>query len=139
MLRAATQASVVLGRHATAFQRALAQFPQAGLPNVRSRFHWAVLDVQDRPAVVLVHRMFGRHGDAALVAQRHFYVSRGYDALQFVVALLPVEGGTAVIYENRTVSEQAARFGRLAQTMGRRMLVDEVRRYFEQVRAAVGG
>lgn len=66
-------------------------------------------------------------------------VSRGYDALQFVVALLAVEGGTALIYENRTVSEQAARFGRLAQTMGRRMLVDEVRRYFEQVRAAVGG
>jgi len=137
-LRSATDAAVVLRKRAPSFHAALASYPKE-MAGSDERFSWALVDVQGRPAVVLLHRLLGSEGDAVVLADRQLYVSQGYNALQIVVALLPVQEGTAVIYVNRTHSDQAARFGRVAQGMGRRMLVGEVTRFFEAARQAAGG
>lgn len=138
-LGAALDASTVLGKFAPRMQGALASYPK-GLPaDFDERFAWALLDVQGRPAVVLAHRLVGRDGANATIAERQFYASQGFNSIQILVGLLPVQGGTAVFYTNRTNSDQAARFGRMAQSMGRRVLVGEVTRFFEAARKAVGG
>jgi hypothetical protein len=138
-LRAALDAEGVLEEYAPAFHAALSGYPSDVPPDFEDRFHWALLDVQGRPAVVLIHRMVGSRGDALGIAERQFYASQGFNALQILIGLFPVQEGTAVIYTNRTSSDQAARFGRVAQSMGRRMLVGEVTRFFTAARQAVGG
>lgn len=142
-LRAALEASTVLHRFAPAAHEALSRYPQALPAGFEERFSWALVDVQDRPAVVLVHRLVGPVDGGTLVAERQFYASQGFDALQVVIGVLPIEGdgqpGSAVIYSNRTSSAQAARFGRMAQSIGRRMLVAEVTRFFEAIRKTIGG
>jgi hypothetical protein len=138
-LRAALDAEVTAKKYAPVFYAALASYPKALPPNFEERFFWALVDVQGRPAVVMIHRIVGGREDVTGIAERQFYVSQGYNALQILVGLFPVEGGTAVIYTNRTNSDQAARFGRMAQTIGRRTLVGEVTRFFTAARNAVGG
>jgi hypothetical protein len=138
-LRAALDAEGALKEYAPTFHAALAGYPNDVPPDFEDRFYWVLLDVQGRPAVVLVHRLVGSRGDALGIVERQFYVSQGFNALQILVGLFPVQEGTAVIYTNRTSSDQAARFGRVAQSMGRRMLVGEVTRFFTASRQAVGG
>jgi len=138
-LRSATEAAVLLAKRAPSFHAALASYPKGVPAGTDERFSWALVDVQGRPAVVLLHRLLGSEGDITLVADRQLYVSQGYNALQILVGLFPVQEGTAVVYGNRTNSDQAARFGRVAQGMGRRMLVGEVTRFFEAARKAAGG
>jgi hypothetical protein len=138
-LRSALAASTVLQKFAPNMHGALASYPKSVPSDFDDRFVWALLDVQGRPAIVLVHRLVGRDGEAVSIAERQFYASQGFNALQVLIGLLPVEGGTAVFYTNRTSSDQAARFGRMAQSMGRRVLVGEVTRFFEAARKAVGG
>jgi hypothetical protein len=138
-LRAALDAAAILERRAPRMHAALAGYPQGVAPGFDDRFEWALLDVQGRPAVVLIHRLVGDEAGGTVVAERQFYASQGFNALQILVGLVPVQEGTAVFYVNRTSSDQAARFGRMAQGMGRRVLVGEVTRFFEAARKAVGG
>jgi hypothetical protein len=137
-LRAALAADAPLLKLAPQLSSALTSFPRvpAGFDE---RYEWAVIDVQGRPAIVLSHRLATTAGDAEGVATRQFYASQGFNAIQILVGLAPVSEGTAVFYVNRTSSDQAARFGRTAQAIGRRMLVGEVTRFFEAARKEVGG
>ena len=138
-LRSALDASVILKRFAPDLHAALGSYPKGVPDGFDDRFFWALLDVQGRATIVLIHRLVGPEGEALLVAERQFYASQAFNAPQIVVGLFPVTDGTAVIYSNRTSSDQAARFGRMAQSMGRRVLVGEVTRFFEAARKAVGG
>jgi hypothetical protein len=138
-LRAAFDASTFLAKYAPGLHGALASYPKGVPAGFDDRFLWALIDVQGRPAVVLIHRLVSPAGAALGISERQFYASQGFNAMQVLVGLLPVEEGTAVFYTNRTSSDQAARFGRMAQSMGRRMLVSEVTSFFTAARKAVGG
>ncbi len=116
--------------------RAFANFPVDPAKGFQSELSWSVQEVQDRPTVVLIHRMYGMRGDAALLVQRQFYVGQSYNSLQITVALLPVKQGTALFYGNRTFTDQIAGFGSgAAHKIGRGMLQGEVKKLFQSVRA----
>jgi hypothetical protein len=140
-LRSALDASVGFAKFAPATHAALASYPRGVPRGTDDRFFWAVIDVQGRPAVVLVHRLVGRAGDVVEVSERQFFASQGFNAIQVLFGLFPVENNsrTAVIYSNRTNSDQAARFGRMAQSVGRRVLVGEVTRFFAAAQKEAGG
>jgi hypothetical protein len=138
-LRSATAATTALENASPALHAALSSYPKGVPAGADDRFFWALIDVQGRPAVVLIQRLVAPEGGGLAIVERQFYASQGFNALQIVVGMFPVEGGTAVLYVNRTHSDQAARFGRMAQGMGRRVLVGEVTRFFEAARNAVGG
>jgi hypothetical protein len=93
----------------------------AALPaGYEAQFSWALVGVQKRPTVVLIHRIVGTRGDVTGVAEGHFYASQGFNALQILIGLFPVMDGTAVIYTNRTNTDQVATFGR-SRPRGRRL------------------
>jgi len=138
-LRSALGAETALQKFAPAFHAALASYPEHVPSGFDDRFYWALIDVQGRPAVVLIHRLVSTRGDVIGISERQFYVSQGYNALQVLVGLFPAQDGTAVIYTNRTSSDQVARFGRMAQSIGRRTLVAEVTRFFTAVQKAALG
>jgi len=135
-LRVALEAETAVRRLAPHFYDALAAYPAALPAGYEDQFSWALVDVQGRPTVVLIHRLAGTRGDATGVAERHFYASQGFNALQIVIGLFPVTEGTAVLYTNRTNTDQVATFGRMAQSIGRRMLVAEVTQFFQAAQRA---
>lgn len=135
-LRSALQAENAVRTYVPAFHVALAGSPPRLPAGFEERYLWSLVDVQGRPAVALIHRVVSGPGEVAGLGDRHFYASHGYNALQILVGFFPVQGGTAVLYTNRTHTDQVGRFGRMAQSIGRRMLVAEVTQLFEAVQRA---
>lgn len=75
--------------------------------------------------------------DGYVLADREFYVSHDYNEMQAIGGLLPVEGGTAVVYLNRTTTDQLGGFGASAkQAIGRTMMANQISEIFEKSRAA---
>lgn len=138
-LRAALGAEKALFAQAPRILGALESYPRNLPAGAEDLYQWALVDVQGRPAVVLIHRLVVGMGDAIGIGTRQFYASQGFNASQILAGFLPVQEGTAVFYVNRTSSDQAARFGRTAQAIGRRMMVGEVTRFFEAARKEAGG
>ncbi len=100
--------------------------------------NWAVYDIQDRPTVVLIHRMFGRVGGGAFLLVRQFYVGQSYNSLQIMVGIMPVAEGTLCFYINRTSTDQVAGFGSgAAHRIGRKVLKKEVITLFESARESL--
>jgi len=115
--------------------RAFRDFPRGDQTLFESKFLWLEQLVQDRPAVILAHRV--RHVEAsfAFLAERQFYVGRSYNSLQVVAGLFPFEGKTFVFYLNRTSTDQVA--GSLQGTRhsaGRKIMAKQIREHFEEIR-----
>jgi hypothetical protein len=67
------------------------------------------------------------------------YVSQGYNAEQAIVAFLPVDQGTLVIYTNHTSTDQVAGFGGgTKRAIGRTLMAGQLKRIFETTRAGLG-
>ncbi len=148
----------LLAREAPGFYRALADYPRGSGPRgsgpkgpggaadveaasseVDSRFMWFLQEINERPAVVLAHRIVGRDGGNAFLAQRDFYVAHTFDALQVIVGCFGMTEGSVLFYVNRTYTEQVAGFGSsAAHAIGRKIMTGEVVTLFEAVLAEMG-
>ncbi len=98
---------------------------------------WLLQELNGRQAVVLAHRVVGRDPRNTYFAQRDFYVSHTFDALQILVGVLRLGPEESVVfYTNRTYTEQVAGFASsAAHKIGRKMLEKEVRTMIESVLA----
>ncbi|HVO23028.1 MAG TPA: hypothetical protein VMW56_05310 [Candidatus Margulisiibacteriota bacterium] len=130
-------AAKILGKHSPAFRDVLLHYPATRPAGLEERFFWLVYDLDDRPTLTLRHRMALPMGDAFVVADREFYVSQGYNAVQAHAALLPAKDGTMVFYVTRTSTDRASGFGASAKhAIGRRMMTQEIQSTFNRMRAA---
>jgi hypothetical protein len=134
-LRQATEASAGLARYVPAFQQALMDYPQGTTGSLQNAFHWVSYDINGAPTYVLTHTLTAPEGKAAVVVQRQFYVSTGYNAEQAVAGFLPVKEGTIVVYSNHTFTDQVAGFGgSLKRDIGRRMMTTKLKQMFDAAR-----
>lgn len=70
-------------------------------------------------------------------SQSHFYVSRSYNSVQAIGGALPVEGGTVVVYLDRTSIDQVEGFGsEVNRALGERVRTVHVAEIFERMREA---
>jgi hypothetical protein len=60
--------------------------------------------------------MVASDGGARAVVRRTFYVSTAYNAEQSVAGLLPVAGGTVVLYMTHAFTDQVAGIRRVGQS-----------------------
>jgi len=89
------------------------------------------------PVFVLSHRLWMPDGEAWLLASRQFYVTASYNVVQIVAGFLPVQGGTLVIYVNRTSTDQVTGFGgSTKRTMGTKVMTSQIEDLFEKAKAA---
>jgi hypothetical protein len=139
-LRSATNASVVLKKSAPTAYQLLLDYPKGKQAGTEETFRWSQISAHGSPAYVLTHSLYIPDGDAWLGVQRQFYVSSGYNSEQAVVAFLPVAGGTAVFYGNRTSTDQITGFGGGAKrSIGSKLLASQLEGLFEKVRKSAGG
>jgi hypothetical protein len=130
-------AAKILGEYRPAFRDVLQHYPAARPADLEERFFWIVYDRDDRPTVTLRHRMALPMDDAFVVADREFYVSHGYNAMQAHAAFLPAKGGTMIFYVTRTSTDRASGFGSSAKhAIGRRIMTHDLEDTFNRMRAA---
>jgi hypothetical protein len=124
----------VLQQYAPAFKALVSEYPAGRSVSVSESFHWLVYNLDDRPTVVLRHRMTLPMGDAVAFVDREYYVAHGYNTMQVLGALFPTKEGTIVFYSAHTSTDQAAGSGTaMKHGIGRRVMSRQLRKIFERV------
>ncbi len=138
-LRAATGTYELLETERPKTHALLLAYPK-GLPEgAKDTLRWSLIDAHGEPTLVLTHGLAVPDGEAWITLQRQFYVSSGYNCEQALVALLPVDAGTAVLYANRTSTDQVTGFGGGAKrSIGSKLLASQLESVFEQVKQDAG-
>lgn len=137
-LRTATGAAKKLEQYVPAAHRLLLSYPNEKPVGTEELFRWSQFDAHGTPTLALTHVLIVPDGDAWVVAQRQYYVSTGYNAEQAVAAFLPSEGGTIVIYTNRTSTDQITGIGGSAKrSLGSKILASQLESLFERAREKI--
>jgi len=128
-----------LERYVPAAYHYLLSYPDGKPPGTRELMRWSHFKGHGVPTIVLTHILQIPDGDAWIVVQRHFYVSTGYNSEQALAAFLPAkDGGTVVLYANRTSTDQVTGFGGGAKrSIGSKLLASQLEEIFESARKAV--
>ena len=100
-LRASMNASKGLKELAPYFHRAWLAYPGGMTANAKESFFWCRLDIEDRPALSLAHRIDAKSDGAEIIGERYFYISRFFDVAHTLVALVPTKEGNLFFYVNR--------------------------------------
>jgi hypothetical protein len=136
-LRRETEQEEGLAKYAPEFHRALLQYPKSVPKDVEERLHWVNFRIDDKPTLALVHRIDHREGDVYVFAERHFYVSRSHNSVQAIGGAFPVEGGTVVLYVNRTSTDQVGGLGSsVKRALGERVMTGQIAEIFDRMRDA---
>jgi hypothetical protein len=137
-LRRADEAASALKTYTPAFYGALVGYPNDVPEGFEERFDWSNYEAHGTPTFVLTHRFSMSEGDGFVLGQRQFYVSRGYNVMQALVAFLPVKKGTLVVYVNRTSTDQVTGFGGGSKrSIGSRVMASQLKSLYAKVRTEV--
>jgi hypothetical protein len=138
-LRAAAEASQLLQRAAPEIYRGLLDYPEDQPADVQHAFFWVKVTANDRPAFSLEHRMVQRRRDGLVLVSCTFYAGHSFNASLAGAGALPVQGGNAVFYTNRTSSDQVAGFMQgMRHEMGRSIMRDALVKSFRAIRTKLG-
>lgn len=139
-LRSATRAMEKLQARVPAAYRMLLDYPQSKPPGTEETYRWFHFRAHDVPTIALTHTFYIPDGDAWVVGQRQFYVSAGYNCEQALAAFIPVKAGTAVVYANRTSTDQVVGFGGGAKrSIGSKLLASQLQGLFAKISGGKGG
>ncbi len=134
-LRLAASASDFFQKNEPRLHGAFLDFPKVDDPEVEHRFYWIKQRVQERPNLLLSHRMLVSRPSRVVVAERQYYVGHSYSSVQLVNAALPVEKGLVLFYVNRTSIDQLAGFkGKVGRPIAASRLAERVRQRLEILR-----
>jgi hypothetical protein len=136
-LSLAVEEMKIVEKQAPTFYRAFKNFPADASPSVTSQFTWQIQSIQERPTVVLVHRAIEKHEDYAAAGRREYYVGQSFNSLQIIAGAFSFGEDTLLFYTNRTFTDQVAGFGSgTKHKVGRKMMLGEIEKLFESVRAS---
>jgi hypothetical protein len=113
-------------------------FPRIAHPDALHRFSWLERRSAEGPYFVLEHRMLARYAEFAVVAVRHFFATRHYDALSLTVGALVEGNETLVMATWYFDAERLTGLRGLVQRPGaRRRLQEALVAHVTAIRAAV--
>ncbi len=135
-LRSASEANTAAKKGVPSFYETLIGYPKKP-EGFRERFTWMRYKAHGKPVLILTHVFSVEEGEAFAVCQRQFYVSGTYNSEQAVAAFLPVQGGTLVVYINRTSTDAVTGFGGGAKrSIGAKLLTSQLEDLFGKLRKA---
>jgi hypothetical protein len=127
-----TQVLPIVQKYAPAFADVLAHYPRGRPAGLEESFHWILYNLDNRPTPTLRHRMTLNVEGGLVAADRELYVGHGYNVMQAIGALLPVDGGTIVFYGAHTSTDQVGgRSSGLKHSIGRRVMAKQLEKIFE--------
>jgi hypothetical protein len=123
----------------TKFYDLLDHYPDDLPSDFAENLYWVQFRAHGEDTVALEHVFQATFDETAVLVQRQYYVSTGYNAEQAIVAFLPVDDGTLVIYTNHTSTDQVAGVGGSAKRrIGRTFMAGQLQKVFETTRAGLG-
>jgi hypothetical protein len=135
-LRSASEASAGAKKVAPSFYQTLIGYPVKP-EGFRERYTWTRYQAHGEPVLILTHAIVVEEGDAFAVCQRQFYVSASYNSEQAVAAFLPAQGGTLVVYANRTSTDAVTGFGGgTKRKIGAKVLASQLEGLFGKLQEA---
>jgi hypothetical protein len=117
----------------------LDHYPADLPPGFAENLYWMQFRAHGEDTLALEHVFQVTFDEAAVLVQRQYYVSTGYNAEQAIVVFLPVQGRTLVIYTNHTSTDQVTGVGGGAKRMiGRSLMARRLEEVFEATRTGLG-
>ena len=117
----------------------LDHYPADLPPGFAENLYWMQFRAHGEDTLALEHVFQVTFDEAAVLVQRQYYVSTGYNAEQAIVVFLPVQGRTLVIYTNHTSTDQVTGVGGGAKRMiGRSFMARRLEEVFEATRTGLG-
>jgi UDP:flavonoid glycosyltransferase YjiC (YdhE family) len=137
-IRAMSPSDSLFATEFTDLYEAFMRFPKVAHPDAVHRLSWIEKRGAHGPFFLLVHRMLARYGDLAVLAVRHFYASRYYDALAVTVGAVQDGEETQLMATWRFAADRLSGVRHFVQGPGARRRVREVLvDYAAAIRAAV--
>jgi hypothetical protein len=139
-LRQAASESPVLIRYFPALGKAWLDYPKTALPpGAVDSFPWVEKAVENRPAIILRHRIDVEWNGCALVLTREFYATHSYNSSQWITGCLPYRDGTLVFQQVRSYTDQVAgSASEVKHMIGRELLKDKMLKAFERLCEVLG-
>jgi hypothetical protein len=135
-IRTMVKASQALQRYVPNAYQMLLAYPHSKPAGMEEVFHWSQINAHDVPTYTLTHALFVPDGNAYVVVQRMYYVSAGFNCEQAIAAVVPVQGGTVMVYGNRTSTDQVEGWGGdMKRSIGSKLLESQL----EALAGKVGG
>ena len=126
--------SLGLRAHYPAIYNFLWRYPDAPDTDFREDYFWYIVNLDDRPAVGVSHRLHTSVGEARFIVERGHYVSHSLESIQIVVAVIPVQEGMLLVYVNRTWTHKVTGFfTRLKKRIGYKMMMSEMEHVMENL------
>jgi hypothetical protein len=105
----------------------LEQYPRTIDSAFTEDYFWYMVNLDDRPAIGLSHRLHISMNDAKFIIERGYYISHSLDSVQIIVALVPVQEGLLLVYTNRTwTGKITGMFTFLKQRIGYNIMMHEM-------------
>jgi hypothetical protein len=138
-LRTMAQASKALQKYVPTAYQYLLSYPNSKPAGTEEVFRWAQIDAHGTPALTLTHVAYVPDGNSYVLLQRMFYVSATFNCEQALAAFVPVQGGTAVVYANRTSTDQVEGWGGdMKRSIGSRLLESQLEDQFQTAQSTLG-
>jgi hypothetical protein len=105
----------------------LEQYPRTIDSTFTEDYFWYMVNLDDRPAIGLSHRLHINMNDARFIIERGYYISHSLDSVQIIVALVPVQEGLLLFYTNRTwTGKITGMFNFLKRRIGYNIMMHEM-------------
>jgi hypothetical protein len=134
-LKSASESLSGLKKAMPEFYKTLLNYPNDKPKGLEEDFTWSNYKAHGEPVFILTHNFSMADENAFVIVGRQFYVSGSYNVGQAVTAFVPVKGGTAVFYVNRTSTDQVTGFGSSTKrSMGSKVMASQLKDLYEKVR-----
>jgi hypothetical protein len=113
------------------------KFPESMPSGADESYRWYILNLDERPAVILAHRIEdGYEGsiDGQIIGERFFYASRFLNIGYAMVALIPVEEGNLFFFGYRVWIDQWSGFASVKHSIGQELMIKRMIEHLERLK-----
>lgn len=108
-------------------------YPNVSQPNTREHFIWANVNLDNRPAIILSHRIELDLGERQIIAERFVYSSRFINTGYALSAVVPVEEGRLFFYIYRVWIDRWSGLARLKQSAGQKLMIRQMEGHLDHL------
>jgi hypothetical protein len=108
-------------------------YPAGQKPDSRDGHFWIRADLDERPALILTHRLAMSEGAIDFVAIRHYYFSHFFDSGQAMAFVADVPEGRVLVYASRFWVDGWSGSPSLKQKIGTKMLAKKMQRLLDDL------
>lgn len=108
-------------------------YPNVSQANTREHFMWANVNLDNRPAIILSHRVELDLGERQIIAERFVYSSRFINTGYALSAVMPVKEGRLFFYIYRVWIDRWRGLARIKQSAGQKLMIQKMEEHLNNL------